>query len=56
MFTRIHYLLAAFNRGEFGESELARRLRDYAEQSDRSLRPSRKVTHLGPLPILWCEP
>ncbi len=56
-FQRIRFILAAFDRGDVqGEAELARRLRVYAEQSDRTLSPSRKVTVAGPLPILWCAP
>jgi hypothetical protein len=56
MFTRIRYLLAAFDRLEFDEAGLSARLERYLATNSREPCYSRKPTHLGPAPVLWGEP
>lgn len=55
MFSRIRYLLAAFERFEIDEAGLALRLRSYEERSAGASRPSRSKTVSG-MPVLWGEP
>lgn len=55
MFTRIRYLLAAFDRLEFCEAGLVARLDQFNERNERTLRPSRHQTVAG-MALGWCEP
>lgn len=56
MFHRLEILLDQFNAHKFCEVGLALRLRNYAEQNDRTLRPSRKQTVAGMTLVSWEEP
>ena len=53
MFTRIRFILAAFERGEFSERGLAARLEQFTERNNRAV-PERKQTTVGL--IAWSEP
>lgn len=56
MFSRILCILAAFERHEFDEPGLASRLAEFEALNNRTSRPSRTRTTVGPLPLLWGEP
>lgn len=54
-FTRIKIILRNFDVQPVAETELAKQLREYVEQNDRTLRPSRKLTVNGIAPLAWRE-
>lgn len=55
-FRRIRFLLAAFDRNEFGEVGLSKRLTEYVDRAATVSRPSRKATVVGMPAVLWSEP
>lgn len=54
-FTRIKIILRNFDAQPVREADLALQLREYVEQNDRTLRPSRKLTVNGVAPLAWRE-
>jgi|KBSSwiStaDraftv2_1062776.scaffolds.fasta_scaffold168407_4 hypothetical protein len=56
MLTRIRFLLAAFDRGEFSEAGLSDRLERYLNERAQEPRVSRKPTKAGMPAVLWGEP